>query len=414
MADKKASTDTEATKADDLNEAKDDAATDDSLAPGADEPQDAAPGDDGDESDDQIDAATDDEPEAAPEADAEDAADEPAADPIDDILPPAPAPAPVKRRGGFLPGFLGGLIAAALIVGAAYVYLGQQSGQDQAALAALRAQQTATGTALAELRDSVEAGPDLSPVADKIDEVAGQINALSGRIDATKGTVEALNARIIEIEKRPISEGISESAIAAYEEEVNRLRAAMEKQREEVEALINEARQMETDASATAESTLRRAALTRILSALDNGTPYSAALADLQAAGQQVPEALVTAASTGVASLGKLRDAYPEAARRALAAARATGGDDKRSVGDFLRDLLGARSLEPRSGDTADAILSRAESALKAGRLGDTLAELEALPDQARAEMSGWMTNASTRQAAVAAAEDLSAALNAG
>ena len=83
-----------------------------------------------------------------------------------------------------------------------------------------------------------------------------------------------------------------------------------------------------------------------------------------------------------------------------------------RSIGDFLRDNLGARSLEPRDGDDADAVLSRAEGALKAGRLGDALAELETLPDASRAELTGWIELAETRRNAIAAAEELNASLS--
>jgi hypothetical protein len=81
-------------------------------------------------------------------------------------------------------------------------------------------------------------------------------------------------------------------------------------------------------------------------------------------------------------------------------------------VGAFLRAQLGVRSLEPREGDDADAILSRAEAALAEGRLGDALAEIETLPEGARAAMSGWAAEATARRDALAAAEALSAELN--
>ena len=122
-------------------------------------------------------------------------------------------------------------------------------------------------------------------------------------------------------------------------------------------------------------------------------------------------EALAANAESGVPSLADLRAAYPDAARRALSAARANDAGG-RSIGDFLRDNLGARSLEPRDGDDADAVLSRAEGALTAGRLGDALAELETLPDASRAELSGWIEQAETRRNAIAAAEELNASLS--
>jgi hypothetical protein len=306
---------------------------------------------------------------------------------------------------------LGGIIAAALGFGIAYYLFDDASRTAGAQMEELAQRQSQQSTALEELRTQVEAGPDLSAVDGRFEELTQRVAEVSDRIDVMAGDMAAATDRITELEKRPITDTVSEEAIAAYEAELDRLRQAMEDQRSEVEALIEEARQMESDANATAEATMRRAALTRILSALDSGTPYASALADLQAAGQEVPEALASSAESGVPSLGDLRASFPDAARRALSAARAndSGG---RSLGDFLRDNLGARSLEPREGDDADAVLSRAEDALRNARLGDALAELETLPDPARAEMAGWIEAAETRRAAVAAAETLNAELS--
>ena len=226
----------------------------------------------------------------------------------------------------------------------------------------------------------------------------------------------ATGDRLTTIEKRPVAETVSPEAIQAYENELERLRQAMTDQRAQVEGLVEEARQMETSANQTSEATMRRAALTRILSALDSGAPYAAALADLRDSGQDVPEPLAAAAETGVPSMPELRDSFPEAARRALSAARSggSGGGGASNFGAFLRDQLGTRSLAPREGNDPDAVLSRAESALRDGRLGDTLAELDQLPDGARSEMSAWIQDAKVRQDAVTAADDLSAALDAG
>ncbi|MGB3556503.1 MAG: hypothetical protein WBA25_17880, partial [Jannaschia sp.] len=62
--------------------------------------------------------------------------------------------------------------------------------------------------------------------------------------------------------------------------------------------------------------------------------------------------------------------------------------------------------LEPRDGDDADAVLSRAEAAIRAGDVATALTEVEALPDDARAELSDWIARAETRRAAQAALQD--------
>ncbi|WP_375687968.1 COG4223 family protein [Pseudooceanicola sp. LIPI14-2-Ac024] len=338
-------------------------------------------------------------------------AEEPVAPATASVPPPPPAAEVERSGGGFFPMFLGGILAAAIGFGAGY-WLVRSNQQDNAAaqmdeFAQRISQQGAT---IEELRTEITGSQGASEVDSRIDEINAALQQAVSRLDAMSGDVEGINGRIAELEKRPVTENVSQEAIAAYETELERLRQAMQDQRGEVEALVDQARQMESDANATAEATMRRAALTRILSSLDSGAPYGAALADLQAAGQEVPEALAASAESGVPSMADLREAYPEAARTALDASR--GASDNNSVGSFLRDQFGVRSLKPREGSDPDAILSRAEGALAAGRLSDALAELETLPDVSRAELAGWIEQARLRADALAAAEDVNARLS--
>ena len=78
----------------------------------------------------------------------------------------------------------------------------------------------------------------------------------------------------------------------------------------------------------------------------------------------------------------------------------------------LLKRQLGARSVTPREGEDTDAILSRAEAALRAGDLGTALSEMEALPDVAKDAMDGWLQSAAARKSAQDAADALSTSLN--
>ena len=111
-------------------------------------------------------------------------------------------------------------------------------------------------------------------------------------------------------------------------------------------------------------------------------------------AASSVPPVLAEAAAEGVTPLVVLIETYPDAARAALAVAREgqTG-----TITGFLQTQLGARSVTPRDGEDADAILSRAEAAVGEGRLGDALTELSALPDPAKAAMADWLAAAQAR-----------------
>lgn len=315
-----------------------------------------------------------------------------------DAMPPERVEPARSSGGGFFATLMGGVIAGFIGFGIAWFLL-SDDGDTSARIDDLSTRVEEQGATLARLNDQVAAGPDMAPVTTQIDE-------LSARVDEIAGRVDGFGAQITELEKRPISEGVSEEAIAAYEAELDRMRA-------EIEKMVADAQAMRDSAAGDAQAALRRSALTRILSALDNGTPFTAALEDLRGSGQEIPAPLTSAAQTGVTSLAELRDTFPDAARNAIAADR-SGQGGVGNIGSFLRNQLGARSLEPREGSDADAVLSRAEAALRTGRLGDALAELEALPEPAQAEMAGWIERAETRHQAVMAAEDLAAALNAG
>ncbi|WP_137700911.1 COG4223 family protein [Marimonas lutisalis] len=354
----------------------------------------------------------------AAEAPVEDAPAEEAPEPVEEtaeetIAPlPAPQPEPVViRKGGFFPMLLGGIAAAVIGFGAARYVLPEGWPWPGAGDDAFETEVTGKLDQQAEAIAALEARePDLSPIENHLGGLQDAVDTLAGRVDSAAARLDGFEARLTDLEKRPITEGASPAAVAAYERELKALQEAMAAQRAEIEQLAKEAAAKEASAEMTAQEAAQRAAVTRILTALDTGTGFADAAADLGALGVSLPGELSAVAQDGVDSIADLADAFPEAARAALAVARKDeqGG----GFGAFLKNQLGARSLEPREGDDADAVLSRVEAAVKEGRLTDAMAELETLPEDARAEMSGWLARAEARAKAVAAAEALSADLN--
>lgn len=378
------------------------------------------------------------EPDAEPEPEPK-AADEPAPDqepepeetPLEDLTetepdsaqdapPPESVPQPqpvVVRKGGFVPMLLGGVAAAAIGFGAALVafpgglpWSGAQDQFQQDVTARLDAQTTA----LTEVKQTLAKAPDiaaeLAPVKAQLGAARTGLETLAVDLsDATK-RLDGIETRLSDLEKRPMTEAISPEAVKAYEDEMKALQQAVSAQRAEIEKLAAEAVQKEASAEQTAQQAETRAAVSRILAALDAGTGFSDAAQTLGAAGVALPPVLTQVADAGVATRADLVESFPDAARAALAKARKTR--DGGGLSGFLKTQLGARSLEPREGNDPDAVLSRAEAAVKDGRLGDAIAEIEALPEPARAEMSDWLTRATRRRDAVAAAEKLAADLN--
>ncbi|MEL6959457.1 MAG: hypothetical protein AAGL89_10950 [Pseudomonadota bacterium] len=256
------------------------------------------------------------------------------------------------------------------------------------------------------------APPDLSPLENRVSDVAQQI----ANLEASLGSeIADMGDRIEALEKRPNADGtLSDEAIAAYQAELDALREEVMAAAIQAEADLAEARaeaeQLEQDAIAAAEAAQVRAALNRVSAALETGAPFADALMDLPG---EVPPALASSAETGVATNAQLTSDFPVVARAALATARAEGlSDDASGLGGFLRSQFDVRSTAPREGSDPDAILSRAEDAVKNGRIADALAELEGLPEVARAEMTEWLAAAQARSDALTDIAQLSETVN--
>ena len=349
----------------------------------------------------------------------------------DDYEAPVQEPAPTRevvvQKVGFIPLLLGGAIAAGLGYVLAFFYYGQPGADFEAMISA---QTDRISELEAQVASLPTEQPDLSPIAARIDDAQSTQTALAERLETVSSDVaaqiSAFDERLNALERAPAEDGtLAETAIASWERELDALREQFVAQEAEMEALTAqaqadleaaraEAQEVEQSAAQAAQAAISRAALSRVQAALDSGSAFDAALADLQSAGTEVPPELAAVAAEGVPAITALRDSFPAAARSALAAARSEGlaDDGANPLTAFFREQLDVRSVEPREGDDPDAILSRAEAALADDRLTDALAEIEALPEVARAEMSGWIEQATARAAALAAAETIDQSLS--
>jgi len=335
----------------------------------------------------------------------------------DEFTPlPVVAPDPVViSKGGFFPMLLGGIVAAVIGFGVA-VFLGPDgwpwaTADDDAFQAEVTATLETQSKSIADLQAEAGKAPDFAPLEDQIAGVQSSVDTLSEQIAIASTRLDAFDTRLSDLESRPVTESASPAAVAAYERELKALQDAMAAQRAEIEKVATEAAEKEANAEATAQQAMLQAALSQIQTSLDTGTGYSDAINTLKDAGIAVPGELAKMAADGVATRRALAQSFPEAARAALTVAR-KNEDGGGGLGGFLKTQLGVRSTEPREGNDADAILSRAEAAVNEGRLTDALAELEALPEGARAEMTDWLGRAESRAAALKAADALASELN--
>ncbi|GGH29404.1 COG4223 family protein [Cribrihabitans marinus] len=332
----------------------------------------------------------------------------------------------VEKRGGFGAALIGGALAAILgfVAGKSQIIdpllpPSWRSADNSEAVASLEARLSEQGQSLSDLRDEVAAieMPDVSGLSGRLEELSGEITPLAERLDGLEPVVGSVSAalgefesRLTEIEKRPISEGLSDQAIAAYEAELDKLRQSITSQRADVEQMFEEARALEAEAAANAQLAANQSAVARLRGRLDTGASYEDILAELQEGGVEVPDVLSATAADGIVTLDALRSGFPDAARNALAAVRA----ESKGAGllAFLERQTGARSVAPKEGSDPDAILSRAEAALDNGDLDTTLSELSALPETAQTALSDWLSVARNRQSALDAVDTLAQSLN--
>ena len=318
-------------------------------------------------------------------------------------IPAAPFAEPAKS-GSAMPAILGGLVAGAIGFGAAYFVLPKPD-------MTLPAKISAQASEITELRDQIAAvpAPDLSGVE------AAQAATADAMVAADE-RITALETRLNDLSNRAGDSG--SVSTAAYEAELDALRSEMENLRgtaiAELESAREQAAEIENNAEAAARAATGRASLARIQSGMETGAPLGEALDDLAAALQADVPAALTAVRDGTPTLAALQSDFPALARAALATARAEGvsGEAEGGFASFLRNQFDVRSVAPKDGDGTDAILSRAEATLRHGRLTDALAEVGALPEVARAELSDWTALAEARADALAAAATLSTSLN--
>jgi hypothetical protein len=304
---------------------------------------------------------------------------------------------------------LGGAIAAGLGFGAARLLPGLLPMGDPSAL---QVQVDALAKGNAALKSRLEV---LAAQPAPIDRaVLERVAALESRPSFSDPSPDlaALKAQVQALANAPVGGGADPTALKALQDQVAALSTAPVAA---IDAAMNAAVKSAQDqlaaTVASAEASAARltadAALTRIAAALDSGAPYGSALADLGAAA--VPPVLADHAETGLPTLQDLRDAFPEAARRALDDARradmGAGWTDR--ITAFLQTQTGARSLTPHEGNDPDAVLSRAEAAVVSGDLAAALTELAALPEAARPALAVWQAQAQLRLDAAAALGEL-------
>lgn len=325
--------------------------------------------------------------------------------------PPSVQPAPSRGGSVFAGMVLGGVIAAGAGFGLARLMPDLLPMGDATLLSETVAEQ---GAEIAALKAELAARPDLENVVVRLAALeAAPTPASAAEIEEK---VSALEAAVAELMARPVADAASDPAlateVAALREQVSALGAggsvpadvlaAVDAAEARLKQTEERAAELAREAEAAAAAARRAAALDRLAAALDSGAPFAAALPEL---GADLPPVLAQNAATGLPTIADLADAFPDVARQSLEAAlRANMGESWTDrVSNFLRSQTGLRSLGPRDGNDPDAVLSRAEAALRSGDVRTAITELAAMPEAGKPALEGWLAMAQTRSDAEAA-----------
>lgn len=319
-------------------------------------------------------------------------------------------------KSSVVPMIFGGAVAAVLGFGASAMMEPKSwpFGGNDGALGELQRQQ---GQVIQSLEDKIAEMSSEVALRASVQDIETSVDPIQSAIADIEGSIDQLGGRLAALESLPAAngDGGNQTSLLAFEAEMQSLRTLVNDQKSALQAAADEAVATQQSAEDALRAEAARAALGRIQIAGDTGQPFQEALIDFEANSDvEMSNVLNDVAATGIPKLSDIQADFPKNARLALASSRSEGEQPASTAGRlsaFFKAQTGARSVTPREGSDADAVLSRVEAAVKSGNLTDAMAELEILPEVGRAAMSEWTAQVTTRQEALKAIDALSAAL---
>ncbi|MBM3556908.1 MAG: hypothetical protein FJX47_15295, partial [Alphaproteobacteria bacterium] len=276
--------------------------------------------------------------------------------------------------------------------------------------------------------------PDLSRIAaleTRIEKMpAGVDPALVARLDRIAASLAALEARLTAAEQ---------SGLPAELKRLADRQRALERSFADLPSPDTEATRRLTEFQSALDTALKRAderlaALeVRLGRALERPAALALAVGQLRAALQGAGsfagevERLATLAEgdgsisgpirelldlkAGVPGLAELRGRFGAVAREALRPERDAGAPIWERAWTRFTDLVSVRRVGEVVGESAEALIARAEARLAAGDLAAAVAEVERLSGAAKTSTNAWLTEAKRRLAAEAAMAALDRAI---
>ena len=229
--------------------------------------------------------------------------------------------------------------------------------------------------------------------------------------DLQKKQSAALIDRLNSLEKMSNSQSSGPLENKSYERDIVKLQNQIKRQRVQLdkisEEMLNKFGEVKPKTETakdiknkSSQGVLVSSSLNKIVASVELGLGYQKDLEDLNNIIDVSNFAAVwDNAEIGVVSLSFLKNGFPANARLALKMSRQEEGlsGDGSALFSFLKLQMGIRSLTPQKGNSADAILSRAQAAVSKGELRVALKEISNLPEVGQIALQGWSTVAKAR-----------------
>ena len=137
--------------------------------------------------------------------------------------------------------------------------------------------------------------------------------------------------------------------------------------------------------------------LSELLRALSDGKPFWTPLSNItNELNLELSKEMKQNAVVGIKSIDDLRESFPQNARLVLKAIE--GSRSTKTLKDkailYIKSHVITRSLKPISGNSVNAILSRAEMNLNSDNLNQALVELEPISKYLKTVMESWLSEA--------------------
>jgi hypothetical protein len=272
----------------------------------------------------------------------------------------------------------------------------------------------------------------LAALSRRVDDIAATSQSAAKTADAAQAAAEAVksasanaSANASQAANEAVSKAASEAASQAASQVATQVASQASGQKSDLDALTNRVAALESAVKSLSENAAHPAegandqaarltiAAESLRAAVERGAPYQAELAAVQSLGA-TPDStapLMPFAATGVATPAALAHELAALTPDLRRASEASSGGSTflERLEAHAQHLVSITPVDAPAGNEPSAVIARIEVDAARADIAAALTDIAALPDAAMPLAADWAGNAKAREAAIAAARQISA-----